>query len=152
MNVEDRWTFDSNMLVYAVDADSGEKHETAKQLIWRARELDCVLTIQALCEFYSVVVRKLMLDHEQAMIFVREWISLFRVVGVNERTMLRAMIVANEHQLSFWDSLLLNTAQGAGCTIVISEDMQHLRRILGMRIVNPFASDARAYLAPFFKE
>jgi len=100
MNVEDRWTFDSNMLVYAADADSREKHETAKQLIWRARELDCVLTIQALCEFYSVVVRKLMLDRDQAMIFVREWISLFRVVGVNEQTMPRAMIVANEHQLS----------------------------------------------------
>ena len=50
---------DSNVLVYARDADSGDKQRIAAQIV--AEILDArsgVLSIQVLQEFYSTVTRK----------------------------------------------------------------------------------------------
>jgi predicted nucleic acid-binding protein len=41
---------------------------------------------------------------------------------------------------SFFDavSLVLRAAQQAGCSVLLSEDLQEAREIDGVRIVNPF--------------
>lgn len=40
--------------------------------------------------------------------------------------------------VSFWDSLVIRTAERAGCFVLYSEDLQHERRFGPVRIVNPF--------------
>ena len=41
-------------------------------------------------------------------------------------------------QLSCWDGLILQAALKSGCTLVLSEDLQHGQRIGNLRIENPF--------------
>lgn len=39
---------------------------------------------------------------------------------------------------SFWDSLIVASAEASGAEILYSEDMQHGRQIAGLTILNPF--------------
>ena len=52
------------------------------------------------------------------------------------RTGLRIQV---RYGFSFYDSLIVAAALGAGCTTLYSEDMQNGQRIEGLTIRNPFA-------------
>ena len=47
-----RFSLDTNILVYAVDRDAGARHEAARSIMLRAAQADCLLTLQALGEFF----------------------------------------------------------------------------------------------------
>ncbi len=53
-----RISLDTNILVYAMDRDAGERHMLAMEVLDQAVESDCILTTQALGEFFHVVTRK----------------------------------------------------------------------------------------------
>lgn len=61
---------------------------------------------------------------------------------MNVRSFLDAILAAIDlhrlHSLSFWDALIIRSATASGCTVLLSEDMQHGRRIDGLQICNPF--------------
>jgi predicted nucleic acid-binding protein len=50
MSVE-RISLDANVLFYAVDADAGERHVKAREIVRLAASHDCILTLQTLGEF-----------------------------------------------------------------------------------------------------
>jgi predicted nucleic acid-binding protein len=54
----ERFSLDTNILVYAADLAAGERHERALEILDRAVRRDCVLTLQALAEFFHVTTRK----------------------------------------------------------------------------------------------
>ncbi len=41
----ERWSLDTNILVYAIDCDTGEKHRIAVELLDALAERDCVLSL-----------------------------------------------------------------------------------------------------------
>ena len=53
-----RFTLDTNILVYSVDDKDDGRHSLALQIVDRAVEVDCWLTLQSLSEFYWAVTRK----------------------------------------------------------------------------------------------
>lgn len=147
MTVKARFTLDTNVLVYAVDRDAGDRHARARELVGRAARRDCVLTVQALAEFFHATTRKNRLDPARAGAFVRDWLDVFRVVAADEAALADAMDAVGEHRLAFWDAMLWATARRAGCAAILSEDLQHGRRLGGVEVVNPFAADAAGRLA-----
>jgi predicted nucleic acid-binding protein len=78
---------------------------------------------------------------------VRDWLDVFHVVSADDTALVDAMDAFEEHRLSFWDAMLWVTARQAGCTAIISEDMQDGRRLSGVEFINPFAADATVRLA-----
>ena len=54
----ERFTLDTNLLVYAVDPDADERHQQAIGIVDLAVEEDCVLTLLVLAEFFHTVTRK----------------------------------------------------------------------------------------------
>ena len=50
----------------------------------------------------------------------------------------QASVLRIAYRLSYWDSLILATAQDAGCSVVYSEDMQDGLRIGALTLCNPF--------------
>lgn len=52
-----RFTLDTDLLVYSVDSTAGARHDLAVEIVDRATECDCYLTLQALSEFYAAVTR-----------------------------------------------------------------------------------------------
>ena len=148
MTARARFSLDTNILVYAVDRDSGERHRRSVELVGRAARRDCVLTLQALAEFFHATTRKALLTPSHAGDFVRDWLEVFEVAAANESALVDAMNAVDEHRLSFWDALLWATARQAGCSAVVTEDMQHGRRLGGVAFIDPFAADAATLMAP----
>lgn len=148
MTVKVRFSLDTNILVYAVDVDAGERHERSKQLMAQAARRDCVLTVQALAEFFHVTTRKNLLELSRASAFVHDWLHVFQVASADDTALVDAMDAVEEHRLSFWDAMLWATARRTGCAAILSEDMQDGRRLSGVTFINPFAADAAARLAP----
>ncbi len=137
MSVE-RITLDTNILVYAANADAGERHHLAIKVLERAIQCDCMLTLQSLSEFFAVVTRKGMLSSTLATDHVNELAEVFPVITAKQRSLKLAMDVVTEQKISFWDAMLWATAHDAGITLLLSEDFQHGQLIKRVRIINPF--------------
>src|SRR2546425_6401956 len=73
-----RFTLDTNLLVYAVDRRAGARHEAAAEIIPRAAGLDCILTLQAISEFFAVVSRKGTMPRDEAAAQAADWLSIFQ--------------------------------------------------------------------------
>lgn len=54
-------------------------------------------------------------------------------------SLLRASHIQEDHQLSLWDSLIIDAAQSAGCETLYSEDLNHGQLYGVVRVINPFA-------------
>lgn len=147
MTVKGRFSLDTNILVYAVDRDAGERHERSKELIGRAARRDCVLTIQALAEFFHATTRKNLIEPSRATTFVRHWLDVFHITSADDTSLVDAMDAVETHRLSFWDAMLWATVRQTGCAAILTEDLQDGRRLGGVEFINPFAPDAAARLA-----
>jgi predicted nucleic acid-binding protein len=131
---------DSNVLVYAHDADSGDKQRIAANAI--AEILGArsgVLSIQVLQEFYSTVTRKLRsaVTRDVARELLRGY-STWTIQPLTAEDVVAASFLEERHQLSFWDALIFQTALLAGAKKLLSEDFQHGRSIGGLTVANPF--------------
>lgn len=134
----EKYTLDTNILIYSIDRQAGKRHQRSIELIEEMSQHDCVLTLQALSEFYSAVTRKGKMPRDDAEAQVNDWMILFPVVNAGPGILKRAMKTVSDHQFSFWDAMLLETAVQAGVTRFFSEDMQHDRLWKGMSIQNPY--------------
>lgn len=136
--IDKRFTLDTNILIYAIDKDAGIKHEKAMEIVDKAMFTDCVLTVQALSEFFSAATRKGYATAEQITLFIKEWLNIFPVAGNSVHALINASADLSEYKLSFWDSMIWAVAKEAGCSIVLSEDFQDGHRVGGILFCNPF--------------
>jgi predicted nucleic acid-binding protein len=131
---------DTNVLIYAHDADAKEKHTIAKEAVyelWANRA--GVLSTQVLQEFYVNVTRKLsqplLKKHARAVV---EKYALW-CVDTTPAEIAIAFRLEDEVRIGFWDALICAAALKAGAERILSEDLNAGQKIAGIRIVNPFA-------------
>lgn len=136
--IAERFTLDSNILVYALDGNAGDRHRMAARLIAQSPGLDCLLTLQAMAEFFFVVTRKAGMPMEDANAQIDDWRTLFPVRAADAGTLTRGIAAVRDHGLAFWDAMLWACAKEGGCKVVLSEDFQHGRILDGVRFHNPF--------------
>ncbi len=134
----ERFTLDTNILVYSVDDDAVLRREIALTVIAQAAVQDCHLTLQALSEFFAVVTRKNLASPAEAAAQVADWLELFPTSAASESALRAALATSVAGQLSYWDGLLLATAAEAGCAAILTEDMAEGSLMHGVRIVTPF--------------
>jgi predicted nucleic acid-binding protein len=135
-----RFTLDTNILVYALDRDAGERHRTALDIARRARGRDCVLTLQALAELFRVLTGpRLRMAPALATDVVQQWRDALPVVAADDACLTEAMDAVTHHGSSFWDAMMWATAKRHGCRVLISEDGQASRTLGGVTIINPFS-------------
>lgn len=135
---------DTNVLVYAHDASDAARQPIAAQLLddlWRTR--NGLLSTQVLTEFYAVVTRKFdpPLPRREARALIDAY-TAWPLVQVDAPLIVAASALEEQHSLSFWDALIVEAARRGGASRLVSEDLQHGRRIAGLVIANPFLSDS----------
>lgn len=131
---------DTNILVYAHDISSGEKHRRALDLIKNLWETEhgCV-SIQVLQEFYVTVTRKVAspISADQAAQIMRS----FRVWRVHSPTigdLEKAIGIQSRYLISFWDALIIQSAIQLQCRVLLSEDLNSQQLYDGVKVINPF--------------
>lgn len=144
-----RIALDTNILVYLaglarVDADLPKIEVIRVMLPALAGAAEIVIPTQALGELYTVFGRAGRTRPEQKEVVLRVR-AQFQLVGSDEETLMAALDLASDHQLQIWDSLIVNAAADAGCTLLLSEDMQSGFSWRGVTVINPFEEpgDAR---------
>ncbi|MCC6469854.1 MAG: PIN domain-containing protein [Alphaproteobacteria bacterium] len=134
----ERFSLDSNVLIYSVDAAEGERQNRALEILDLAVRGPCVLTTQALGEFAQVASRKRLVDKAMVLAQVRDWSAAFDVIGPDLTGMLQGLELWNSKMVSVWDAILLATVESAGCTLLLSEDLHDGGRFGGVTVLNPF--------------
>lgn len=133
---------DTNILIYAHDRADSAKNQRAVALIkelWTER--NGVLSTQVLQEFAANLQRRLTLSLSRAEIRRRIVCFLDWEIIVNgSNAVLRGLEVQERFQLSFWDAMIVQAAESAGCEALYSEDLSHGQKYGGVLVVNPFLS------------
>lgn len=133
--------FDTNILLYADDRSAPAKQRRALELLTEHRLARTgVVSLQVLQEYFVAATRKLQVEAAAARRKV-ELLAEFDVAALDVADVLAAIDLHRLHGLSFWDALIVRSAKQTGCRILYSEDMQDLREIDGVRIVNPFRTE-----------
>lgn len=132
---------DTNVLIYAHDADAGTKHETAKDVLrdlWGRRS--GVLSAQVLQEFYVNVTRKIASPLPKPM--ARAVVESYTVwcMETTPAEIPAAFRIEDEAGIGFWDALIIAAARKAGAARILSEGLNAGQVIAGVRIENPFST------------
>lgn len=133
--------FDTNVLVYAVDAGHPPRQKQAIDRLARAvKEGTVALSTQVLQEFYAVTTRKLQppLSHLDAAYQI-EQLSAFQVMASSAQSVAAALALVDKHRLQWWDALILEAALRAGADVLVSEDGQAGQRFGKLVVENPFS-------------
>jgi predicted nucleic acid-binding protein len=130
--------FDTNVLLYADDESAPAKQRRSRTLVAEHRRSGTgVISLQVLQEYFVNLTRKLHVDPRIARRKV-EMLAEFDVAAPEVGDILAAVDLHRLHGFSFWDALILRSAQQAGCSVLLSEDFQEGREIDGIQVVNPF--------------
>ncbi len=131
---------DTNILVYAHDVSAGEKHTRAANLIktiWESRN-GCV-SVQVLQEFYVTITRKVAkpVPPSTAVQVITD-LSSWKVHSPTVDDILRAIQIHDQLQISFWNAMIIVSAEQCQCSMIWSEDLQHGQLFGTIHIQNPF--------------
>lgn len=130
----DRRFFDTNILVYAFAADD-RRSARAEALIAAGG----VIAVQVLNEFTNVARRKLKWDWEQieaSLAVIEDLLGVTRPLTAALHA--RAVVLARDSKLSFYDALIVAAATDAGCELLCSEDLQDGQKFGAVTVENPF--------------
>jgi predicted nucleic acid-binding protein len=126
--------FDTNVLVYA--QEQGVKADRARALLAEGG----FVSVQVLNEFAAVARRKLARGWSEIGETIDDVLALVDppltlTVALHET----ARRLAGDHNVSFYDALIVAAAIEADCEILFSEDMQSGRAFGALTVRNPFA-------------
>ena len=133
---------DTNVLVYAHDSASGERHHVARSLLERLWDERCgVLSTQVIQEFYVNVRKKARrpVSQAEARRLVDDYLAWDIVVN-DEAAIRRAIELEHRYKLGFWDALVVDAANAASADVLYSEDLGHGQVCGNVELVNPFTA------------
>ncbi|HEU4577134.1 MAG TPA: PIN domain-containing protein [Polyangiaceae bacterium] len=131
---------DTNVLTCLFDDGEPEKQALAgERLRAEQAQKELVVSTQVLQELYASLTQgqQPIATPDIAEQAVRHAAEL-TVVHIDVVLVLEAIARCREHSLSFWDSLIVGAASASGCTVLLSEDLNHGQLFGNVRVVNPF--------------
>lgn len=129
---------DTNVLLYTVDTNDTRKHLRARELIVPLiLSGKAAVSIQVLTEFYGVATRKMRLAPAEVCEMLADFDTCL-LHAPSRSDLFRASQVQQKHQISWWDALIINSAQQLNASILWTEDLNHNQRYDNLIVKNPF--------------
>lgn len=134
--MNDKIFVDTNVLIYLYSNDDKIKKDKAFGAILKN---DIMISTQVLIEFTNISFRKLKLSSDAINSLIEELESNFEIHLNTANTIKKAIKIADVYKYSWFDSLIIASALECGCSVLLSEDMQHKQLIENkLTIINPF--------------
>jgi predicted nucleic acid-binding protein len=128
---------DTNIFVYSLDQSDSTKRKKCRNLIKSLTDENSgVISTQVLQELYVAATAKLGADPLLVKDIIRSLERLETVV-VSPMLIKEAIDCSLINRLSFWDAIVVVTAESAHCEILWTEDLNHGQVIRGVLIENP---------------
>ena len=134
---------DTNVLVYAVDFDAGERRALAMAwLAFLTRSRSGVLSAQALSELANVGLRRRRprLEVGELDALIDTLCGAFEVVPVTPAIVREALRGVRDHRLSWFDAQMWAAAHLHQVPYLLTEDMAAGASYDGVTIIDPFAA------------
>ncbi len=136
---------DSNLFVYLFDETDARKRAVATRLVAEGiASGEACISFQVVQETLSIVTGKLKKrasESDARELFENVLAPLWRSMPSPALYLLGLNLQAR-HSLSYYDSLIVAAALEAGCTRLLTEDLQDGRKFDRLKIVNPFRPGA----------
>ena len=128
---------DTNIFVYSLDqSDSGKQKKCRECIKILSEENNGVISTQVMQEFYVASTLKLGADPLIVKDILRS-LERFETVVVTPELIREAIDCAIINRLSFWDALIVVSAESARCEILWTENLNPGQVIRGVRVENP---------------
>jgi predicted nucleic acid-binding protein len=132
---------DTNIFIYTLDINDKVKQQKARSILKKIIDNhQPVISTQVINEFYVVATNKLKADP----IIVKNIIHNFHNIEIVQTDLYlieQAIDISVIFQLSFWDSLIIASAEKANCEFVFSEDLNCGQSYRGVIVTNPFKKE-----------
>lgn len=129
--------FDTNVLLYLHDRDL-RKRAIATELFERYTTSDLMLlSTQVVQEFYAVGSKKLGMARPRLTEVVARLLDIPLIV-VGPAQILSAIQIEERYNISFWDALILASAESGGAEVVFTEDLNDGQQYGSVTVKNPF--------------
>jgi predicted nucleic acid-binding protein len=139
------WFVDTNVLLYTLDSANALKQAAAltwRDALWEHRS-GC-LSWQVLNEFYANATAKMRAPAAVTRAMVEAY-AHWPVSGFSLSLVQRAWRWTDQTGISYWDALILASAERSGCRWLLSEDFQDGRKYGSVQAVNPFRTDPNGF-------
>lgn len=133
-----RTAVDTNILAYAEGVNGQALQAQAQAAMQLFDSRDLIVPAQALGELFLVLCRRAGLSKADAALIIQRYRLVYDVAYASEAVWFAAFGIAANHGLQIWDAVILASAREAGCTSLLSEDMQHGFVWNGLTVINPF--------------
>lgn len=128
---------DTNILVYTVDNCNPKKKIRARDILKEMVKTNgAVISTQVLQEFYVIGTTKLKMDPILTKNILRTFENM-EIVNIDIFLIKEAIDTSVLNKISFWDALIIVSAESAKCEKIYTEDLNHGQIISGVKIENP---------------
>ena len=128
---------DTNVLTYQLDSRDKAKQKKCRDLVKTlVTNHEAVISTQVLQEFYVACTTKLKVKA----ILVKGIMHGFEnmeVVSIGTELINDAIDTSIQYRMSFWDSLVIVSAESAKCQFLYTEDLNEGQIIRNVKIQNP---------------
>lgn len=129
---------DTNVFVYFADKRDLRKQRIARAILLAAKNSGTyLLSVQVLNEFANVALKKLGMDENDVIAYVKEF-SQIRTVENRLAWTYSALEARRRYGIQFYDSLIVAAAEANGCNEILTEDLADGQIYCGVKAVNPF--------------
>lgn len=142
---------DSNVLVYSVDTKDELKHVVAKEWLDRLwRDRSGRTSTEVLSEFYYVATRRITPGLSPPVAWghvatLAEW----EPQATDMRLLELGSQIQSMYGLNWWDCLVVAAASRLGCSLLLTEDLQHSAIYAGVTALNPFLAGVQESIASY---
>jgi len=139
--LSEKFFLDTNIIVYSFDSSNRQKQKTAAEIIQSGLETGRgSISYQVIQEFLNVARRKFAvpMKPEEAQIFLGMVLKPLCKVFSSIALYSKSLEISDRYRYSFYDSLIISSAQELSCRYLLSEDLKDGQEIEGLKIVNPF--------------
>jgi predicted nucleic acid-binding protein len=112
----------SSIWIYLYAKEPNEKFIKIRDLIADPSKM-IISSTQVLGEIFNVLVRKKLVNLDEAKEIITEMTTNLPVVEIDTSKVLKALEIHTRYKYSYWDSLILATALITNCSQVYSEDL-----------------------------
>jgi len=145
MNAEEKKLqfVDTNVFLYAYDVSDPVKQEKAAALVkdmWNKKK-GCV-SIQVLQELYVNLTKKIPqpISRAEAAQIIKD-LGQWKCHSPDLASLEQTIDLENRFQVSFWDAMIINSAQQMQCAVLWTEDLNAGQDYEGVLVKNPFLLD-----------
>jgi len=135
----ERFLIDTNILVYAFTNVDSKKQKNAKEIIYKARDLGVgYISKQNIIELINTNRKFSKNLSNKELDKIITGLESLKIIDYNTTTIKKALDIQTQTNISFFDSLIIQTMIENNIYLIYTENEKDFRKTKQISVINPF--------------